>query len=164
MIETQTTAEDRTSDHALGVPRHPIRPCTMDDIPWLLERVAEHYGDQAVDLKKAETYWRQTIGRRDHVYIRGARSAGASRLVRPYWAADSSPPGATDLFFFADKEQGGVFEIIMIMRVMIEWASKCGCSVYKFSAMTGVDVSTIAKRLGATTSHSIYQVPLKAGA
>lgn len=157
----QTTAENRVLDFALGVPRHPIRPCTLDDIPWLLERIAVHYKEQPVDLKKTEAYWRATIGRKDHVYIRGSLSAGSSRLVRPYWATSESLPTATDLFFFADKEPGSVFEILAIMRIMINWARDCGCHNYRFAAQTGVDVSALAKRLGAKATHEMFTIALQ---
>lgn len=159
----QTSVEDRIADFALGVPRYPLRPCTLNDIPWLLDRVAFHYRNQPVDLNKAETYWRATIGRRDHVYIRGSVSCGASRLVRSYWATDASPPSATDLFFFADKGAGGVFELLAIMRMMIAWARQSGCVNYRFAAQTGVDVAAMAKRLGAKPSHAMYTIALLNG-
>ena len=138
-------------------PTNPVRPCTLDDIPWLAELLGHTYGGYA-DLKRCEQYYRSTLGRKDHVYLRGDMSAAGAKYFVPYWAPLDSRPLASDVFFCAKPGKvAALVELSLVMKEVVQWARRAGCAEASFAAFNGADISGLARRAGADDTVPMFR-------
>lgn len=134
-----------------------VRLATVDDIDWLAVTIKDFYGD-LVDIERCKQYFRATLGRPDHVYLRGERSCGGARYSLPFWAPVGAKPLASDIFFCPKPERAAILELVQVMSGLVEWARKSNCRQMSFAALNGADISGISGRAGAADPMPCFRV------
>lgn len=139
-----------------------IRRCTVADVPWLVETGSACYDrfTPDVDWPAMATYAAETIPLDSYSWLRGEFGFVAATIILPMWKLPHCAPNAHDIFFCARPTPRAIFELLQIFERTIAWARECGCARFEFMGPTlwDIDISAIAKRLGATARATAYHI------
>lgn len=131
-----------------------IRPATDEDLDWLMNVAGTAYPAGTYDQQAGRNYWRQIINSPVCHMYRGERSAMAAMLVSmPYAPAQKF---ATLLPVMSLGNAGA--ELMIMTRILLDWAKEQGASRFDFSAITGVDLGPLARRFGGVPVSPAYTV------
>lgn len=137
-----------------------IRPCTPDDVPWILKRAKIAFGSivNGYDEKGAEAWIDYAIRAPDMICMRGEYVVGFGSVLRLPWAPTV---GVCDLVhLFGKSPRGQAWEAIDVTRVIRDRCFEMGClEMYIGSAYA--DLSVVGAELGGKPTSMTYV--LKAG-
>lgn len=130
-----------------------IRLCDQSDIPWLVEWLEEHYAKEIKDSTQLKT-WVETMlmSPENTAFWRTETSAIFAICEASFY----DPTPVVDVQLFA----GNIWEMPALFREAIAWGKTHGANKLVFASSTGVDVSPLAMRLGATTEIPTYSMEI----
>lgn len=130
-----------------------IREATLADADWLIGLAREKY--PKLDEQATRNWFDQLAMMQspDIIFLRGDHAALCAMVQRPFY----DPEDASVHLVFGHARKGGVYEGYRMMSMMIEWARSLGASTH-FGEQCGMDVSAIAKRLGAVQDEPSWVV------
>lgn len=133
------------------------RPVVLEDVPALVEMALRRYAPWFPDMTRSsvERWGLSLMQIPGVVVVRTRHVCGAAVVGQMPW---QSRPVMTVMFVFSDVV--APFQVLAVYRQFVKHARQIGASaVYFDGEETGVDLSAIARRLGATPlSQTKYQV------
>lgn len=129
-----------------------IRRATEDDIPRLLAIAAYAYPE--FDLRSSMEWGLRALENPDIGIWLGERTLGVSGVSAPFYA----PLKKRGTMLFLASEPGAGWEPCKVLRAMIQWSRERGADAYYFGEATGIDLSPLAKRVGAVVDRPSYTV------
>lgn len=132
-----------------------IRPCTPDDVPWILKQAKIAFGSivDGYDEKGAEGWIDYAIRAPDMICMRGEYVVGFGSVLKLPWAPTVGVCDLVHLFGDATRSQGQ--EAIAVTRAIRDRCFAICCknmyigSVYR-------DLSVVARALGGTPTSMTY--------
>ena len=135
---------------ATEVLRSDIRPCTLDDIPFIIEIGKESYPDSFNDsnAQHAVDWIKARLPLPNLLFVRGNRSFAVAHAQAKFWA-----PNQFDVtqLFLASRRCTGAFllEPMYLIDYMRDWGKRIGGRNFFFGDLTGIDMKAYAERRGA---------------
>lgn len=122
-----------------------IRPATIADIPFLLS-VARACYSHKFDEKSVVHFLRQAMASPHMLVLRSERGLLVASIVRQFWGGE---PEAFVQFLAAIPSRGLIGDGLRLVRAADEWRRERGADSLRFGEETGIQMSAIARRLGA---------------
>lgn len=127
-----------------------VRDATLCDMAWGMRLAVACYPQY--DLNCATAWVTVHVNDKNLRFLRTDHALGIAAVSRKFWT-----PGATEGSLIAIfTESGHPWDAVAVVRALAAWAKAKGASTFELSSDTASDVSTLAKRLGKTTTITGY--------
>ena len=135
-----------------------IRPATVEDIPRILEMADSAYPEQEWDAESVARWGEVALQSPNVLCLVGDRAFGLSTVTSPFY----NPKLVRGYMVFLAGVEGCGWEPCKILRAMVSWAlQEKGAASYHLGEQTGIDLSPLAKRVGAALDSASYVVKRK---
>lgn len=132
----------------------PVRRATVLDIPEMVDIAGECYRRQ-FDPAKALAWGETAMFNPKMVFVRSKDAWGCAGLVDLFY--EQRPKG---MMLFLAARRGKAWQACAVLKGMIEWCRSKNAGSFDFGEETGMDLSVLAKRVGAATNRPSYRVEL----
>ena len=132
------------------------RPCTVADVPWMLEVAARSYERGTFEPAAASGWLLSLIGNPACLCLRGEKAvliAAVSRL--PY-----NPKRRRGSFMPIFSKGNAARELLEMTATALRWAKDKGADEFIMGADTGTDMGPLARRFGGKPVCPAYVVEL----
>lgn len=133
-----------------------IRPCTLDDLGWLLAMALAAYPSGTFNLDDGRDYLMALLKTeaKGTISARGDHSAAFAFVLRTPWKPDVL---IADLSLaFSARAKTAPLEIVSVIRFLAKRAfDECGCDRFYITSDIA-DLTPVAKRLGARRAGMVY--------
>ena len=137
---------------------HPfIRPCTVDDIDWMVTLARTHY-DGLFDEPQARLWVTARLKNSDMIFYRSENAFAVGHLAKRFNAPDRLQAFLTLLY--AAPKSG--LEAYFVLQALASWAKDKGATKLWIGDSTGHDLGVFVKRLGGRLAGHTYVLDLDA--
>jgi hypothetical protein len=132
-----------------------IRDCTLDDVPWVLDRARMAYAGRVEGWHEAgAALWVDACIRSDQIItVRGNGIVGFGEVMAFPWAPTVRECDLLHLFGSASDPAG--MESLSVVSAIRDRAEAMGCRRMYISSIF-VDLTPVGKRLGGKPFPSVY--------
>lgn len=129
-----------------------IRLATVEDLDDIIEIGLSRYPEFHVE--NTRRWAEQAISNPNMLFVRSDNGFGVAGLTSFFY--EPNVKRAT-MMYLCTREHSRM-EGYRILKMMIQWAKILGATSFHFGEETGIDLSPLAKRLGAKVDRPSYRI------